>query len=167
VSSASGSKKRRRAPVSIAGFVVAALLAGAVLFPATASAYSRGWKVYNLSSNNLKFLDVSGNANVESGPVYGNFITPGLGYHDFEITYYFATDTIGVARYQIFDTLNNAVGSLSVTMTIDGVGQTTTDCEVTGAGGSALSVAARLPIWIRRARCAISLRGRVRPRPTR
>jgi hypothetical protein len=134
VSSASGSKKRRRAPVSIAGFVVAALLAGAVLFPATASAYSRGWKVYNLSGNNLKFYDENGIGNVESGPVSGGVRTPGLGYDDFEITYYFATNTIEIARYQIFDTFNTYAGVLSVTMTIDGVGQTGTDCEVSGIG---------------------------------
>jgi Ca2+-binding RTX toxin-like protein len=135
VSSANGSKKRRRAPVSIAGFVVAALLAAAVLFPATASAATRGFKLYNASSYSLVYTGADGNGTIESGPNPGGVITPGLGYDDFEVTFEFLKDVIEVARYQVVSG-GGQLGSVTVTMSVASfTGQTGLDCEASPGVG--------------------------------
>src|SRR3712207_2110827 len=82
---------RRARAVLLAGLIPAAL-AVAALFPAAASAYTRGFQVYNLSSNPIKLTGVSAiteGTTFDSTPAIGAVLQPGAGNHDFEETYYF------------------------------------------------------------------------------
>jgi Ca2+-binding RTX toxin-like protein len=124
----------RRARAALLGGLIPACLAVGGLFPAASSAATRGFKVYNLSSYNLVYTGADGSGTIDSGPNPGGVITPGLGYHDFEETYYFLSDRVEFVRYQVVDGSGTRVGGLVITMAVDGYGSTTTFCDASGAG---------------------------------
>jgi Ca2+-binding RTX toxin-like protein len=134
MTSASRSKKLLRGPLSIVGFVAAAALAGAVLFPAAAGAYSRGFQVYNLGGHAIKYAGISSTENgatFDSTPAAGAVLQPGVGYHDFEETYYFGSTTQGTATYQILGDDETPIGTFKPTMQIVSINTNGASCETT------------------------------------
>jgi hypothetical protein len=98
-----GRDRRRRArAVLLAGLIPAALVAS-VLFPAAASAATRGFHVYDLSSlplyfNGIQYGDFSGGA-----PAPGHILQPGVGFDDFEQTYVFGETKDGLVSYAVLN----------------------------------------------------------------
>jgi hypothetical protein len=102
--------------VLLAG-VISQALAVAGFFPAAAGAVTRGFQVYNLSSNPIKLIGVSGAA-FDSTPGGGAVLQPGAGFHDFEQTYFFGQTTAGTATYQILGDGGQAIGAFNAHMAI-------------------------------------------------
>jgi hypothetical protein len=100
-----GRHRGRRARAALLAGLIPAALAGAAFFPAAASAATRSFKVYNLSSFPLKFNGIlSGDT---SAPAAGSILQPGVGYDDFEQTYVFGQTTQAEASYAV---LHNGAG---------------------------------------------------------
>jgi RTX calcium-binding nonapeptide repeat (4 copies) len=126
---------RRARAALLAGLIPACLALGG-LFPAASSAATRGFKVYNASSYNLVYTGADGNGTIDSGPNSGDVITPGLGYHDFEVTWEFFKDVVEVARYRVVDGTGTQLGGVTVTMSVASyTGQTSLDCEASPGVG--------------------------------
>jgi hypothetical protein len=128
MSSASRSKRFLRAHVSLVGFVAAAAVTGAVLFPAAAGAFTRGFQVYNLSSHPISFFGWDG-TNFDSAPAHGHILQPGLGYDDFEETYYFGRSTFGWGDYQILGDHLEQIGVFRAKMDIADVSTVAAGCQ--------------------------------------
>jgi hypothetical protein len=110
-------------------------LLAAASFPTAASAYSRGFKVYNLSSHPIELLGVSGAA-FDSTPPVGSVLQPGVGYQDFEETYEFGQTTTGSANYAILDADGHPSGTkFFATMQIYNVSTTYAGSVATGTPG--------------------------------
>jgi hypothetical protein len=127
-----GGHRGRR--IVLAG-VVPVVLAAAASFPTAASAYSRGFKVYNLSSHSIEFLGVTG-ADFDSTPPVGSILQPGVGYQDLEETYKFGQTTTGSAKYAVLDNSGHPTGTkFFATMQIYSVSTTYAGSVVTGTEG--------------------------------
>jgi Ca2+-binding RTX toxin-like protein len=116
-----GRESRRRARAVLLAGLISAALAVAGLLPAAASAATRGFQVYNLSSHPIKFKDIEliqGGATFDSTPAAGAVLQPGAGFHDFEQTYYFAARTSGTAIYQILGDSGQPIGQFNAQMDI-------------------------------------------------
>lgn len=94
-------RKRLRA-ILLAGLTAAGLSAVAIL-PAAASASTDGFHVYDYSQWPIQLTSYTGPFS-GGHPQVGQVITPGNGYHDFELTYNFGTTTLGLVSYHL---LNN------------------------------------------------------------
>jgi len=89
-------RERLRA-ILLAGLTAAGLSAVAIL-PAAASASTDGFHVYDYSRWPIQLTGMSGDFS-GGHPQVGQIITPGNGYHDFELTYNFGKSTFGDALY--------------------------------------------------------------------
>jgi hypothetical protein len=120
---------RRARAVLLAGLIPAAL-AVAALLPAAASAYSRGFQVYNLSSQPIKLIGVSptNGGSFDRTPATGAVLQPGAGNHDFEETYWFGQTTAGLATYQILGDNDQPIGTFTAYMQIQDVNTTNVRC---------------------------------------
>jgi hypothetical protein len=102
--------------------VTAAGLSGAAVLPAAASATTTdGFHVYDYSQWPIQLIDFAGEFS-GGHPQLGQVITPGNGYHDFELTYNFATNTYGDVSYRL---LNNQPGDVHIEPTFE-IGGTNT-----------------------------------------
>jgi hypothetical protein len=83
----------------LAARLIAVALGAAMVFPAGAGAFTWGFRVYNDSSYPLVFSGVvSGDT---SAPTVGSVLPPGVGYDDFEQTYYLGQTTQAEASYAV------------------------------------------------------------------
>jgi hypothetical protein len=97
-------RKRLRA-ILLAGLTAAGLSAVAIL-PAVASASTHGFHVYDYSRWPIQLTGYNGSFS-GGHPEVGQVITPGNGYHDFEVTYYFGQNTYGNAQYHVLSNEQN------------------------------------------------------------
>ena len=87
---------RRRAlghaRLALCAGVIPLALASAALFPGTAGAdLTNGYHVFNASSYPLVLNAILDGTFGGGTPPVGAILEPGVGYHDFELTYYFLT----------------------------------------------------------------------------
>ena len=73
--------------------------------------YSRGFHVTNLSGNPIKLTSVTGENSFDGRTADGSILQPGVGYQDFEMTYYFARDTFNTLNYAMLDGNGNTIAT--------------------------------------------------------
>ena len=73
--------------------------------------YSRGFHVTNLSGNPIKLTSVTGENSFEGRTPDGSILQPGVGYQDFEMTYYWARDTFNTLNYAMLDGNGNTIAT--------------------------------------------------------
>jgi hypothetical protein len=94
--------------------------------------YSRGFHVYNWSSYPIRLGGVAGSENFEGRPNDGDILAPGLGPHDFEVTFEYFSDQSDTAGYQILDDNGAVIGVFNVTMNVKSQdGLTGSSCNTT------------------------------------
>jgi hypothetical protein len=120
---------RRARAALLAGLIPACLAVGGLL-PAASSAATRGFQVYNLSSDILKYDGpLEGGENIDSGPSVGHVLMPGAGNDDFEVTYHFPRDTQANVRYLVLDSdSGNFESTFQAVMDVDALGKVGAYC---------------------------------------
>jgi hypothetical protein len=92
--------------------------------------YSRGFHVTNLSGNPIKLLSVSGENSFEGRTSDGSVLQPGVGYQDFEMTYYFMRDTFNTLNYAVLDANGNTIATFHYLIAVGGDGSTASEFHI-------------------------------------
>jgi hypothetical protein len=131
--------------VLLAG-VIPLALASAALFPPTAGAdETNGYHVHNASSYPLVLDAILSGTFGGGAPQVGSIVEPGVGYHDFELTYYFLRASQGEARYLALNNNGQAADTLHVFFATDGIRNTFVRCT---ADVGTCTPAATGPPWL-------------------
>jgi hypothetical protein len=128
-------------PAALAAALAPLALAGALLAPAAQAAQvappppvgaSRGFHIYNLSSHRLKLTSVDGDLNFEGRPAIGEVLSPGVGYHDWEVQIRFLTDQNDTAHYAILDDTGQTIGTYNAHLEAKGAAlpHLSSDCSI-------------------------------------
>jgi hypothetical protein len=124
-------RRKRLCAILLAGLTAAGLSA-ALLSPAAASASTDGFHVYDFSRWPIQLQDVSGDFS-GGHPTNGSVLSPGNGYHDFELTYNFARSTFGSATYGPLD--GQGGQNIVAYFEIGGTNTVNAGCQLIGAPG--------------------------------
>jgi len=92
--------------------------------------YSRGFHVTNLSGNPIKLVSVTGENSFDGRTPDGSILQPGVGYQDFEMTYYFLKDTFNTLNYAMLDGNGNTIGTFHYLIAVGGDGSTASEFHV-------------------------------------
>jgi len=92
--------------------------------------YSRGFHVTNLSGNPIKLTSVTGENSFDGRAADGSILQPGVGYQDFEMTYYFARDTFNTLNYAMLDANGNTTATFHYLIAVGGDGSTASEFHV-------------------------------------
>jgi len=92
--------------------------------------YSRGFHVTNLSGNPIKLVSVTGENSFDGRTPDGSVLQPGIGYQDFEMTYYFLKDTFNTLNYAMLDANGNTIGTFHYLIAVGGDGSTASEFHV-------------------------------------
>lgn len=111
------------APIALAGAVMAPAAAastpasahGGVAAKHSTVGYSRGFHIYNYTSEPITLDKIAGSGNFEGRPADGSVLNPG-GYHDIEVQWQWLLPQVDVAHY------SSPNGSVQVDMSVDGWG---------------------------------------------
>jgi hypothetical protein len=118
----------RHVRLALVTALIPVALASATMLPAAASAATRGFRVYNVSSYPIKFVGVSG-TDFGGTPAAGNVLQPGVGYDDFEEVYHFGSATAGTAAYQILGAGGQPIGTFNANMAIESISTSASNCS--------------------------------------
>ncbi len=122
-------RDRSRGRLALVAALVPTALAAVALFPAAAGAATRSFHVYNASSYPLRLVSSYGDFS-GGHPAANSVLMPGVGYDDWELTYYFGSSTQGGASYQIRNDQGVAIGTFEASMQIYSINTNQTLCEV-------------------------------------
>ena len=92
--------------------------------------YTRGFHVTNLSGNPIKLVSVTGENSFDGRTPDGSILQPGIGYQDFEMTYYFLKDTFNTLNYAMLDANGNTIGTFHYLIAVGGDGSTASEFHV-------------------------------------
>jgi RTX calcium-binding nonapeptide repeat (4 copies) len=127
---------RRTTHLAASAIVLVCALAATLLTAGPASAASRGFKIYNLSSHPLKLNDVDQVPrhwfDFEGRPPDGDVLKPGAPPHDWEVKWVYLTHYGAKLTYDIVGTDKQYVA----TMTTNGGGVNQSDCQFPSKLGS-------------------------------
>jgi hypothetical protein len=119
-----------RLGATLLAVAAAAISATAAIAPPSAAAATRGFHIYNWSSYSLRLDRMDGDFS-GGNPGLGSVLQPGVGYHDFELTYNFLSPfDAGGATYSILNNDGAVVGTLSSGMHILSVSSNEVSCFV-------------------------------------
>ncbi len=89
--------------------------------------YTRGFHVTNLSGNRIELVSVTGENSFGGRAADGSILAPGIGYQDFEMTYYFLRDTFNTLNYAMLDANGNTIGTFHYLIAVGGDGSTASE----------------------------------------
>ena len=119
---------RWRPRVALVGCLASIAAGGGLLGPASASAYTNGFHVYNLSGTMLRLSGISG-AGTAGQPSNGDYLEPGS-WHDFEVIYYASGDNNTTASYDVLDDAGRVIGGFAAVMNVDADRNLSSSCSV-------------------------------------